>query len=468
MRSPTTLRQSNGNIKASPTPSAPSPTRQLPFSTPSLSPAPPLPSSPLKKNARKASMISPPKKSKQLTFNLADVNRPPSHVEMSIRATYGLALGNPTQPRVDALKNLSVVPLSSTQLGEMKEREEAAREAPRMAGRVPGRDELESVHGPVRAIDRQIATRTTRQKVVKRNILDSDSDSASDDESLGSDPSDIADSAPETHDLPVQEELVDPLTAFLKAHLGPSTDSQIYVNATVRAAALTQLHAQANAAAARTIQSAYRSWTSKQLVLGWVSFSQMSLSDPTKQSTAKEKKHVFVPPPNAFQERLSTRAYKRLQSRQLRMILHTWHTLVASFKRIRLRILVCHTARKMSRKIVGWQRVVVRQMALKSVVYIQERVVRMRHFRLWRGLTIIKRNMFWCMRRALHAMKHYICGAAVEVRDRWEVSTSEHTSERTSERTSECTSSAWRPAKERPVHNAPLSTRQPLCSHAYI
>jgi hypothetical protein len=99
---------------------------------------------------------------------------------------------------------------------------------------------------------------------------------------------------------------------------------------------------------------------------------------------------------------------------------HTWRSLVASFVRCRERILVCAKARAMHRKIAGWRRVVERQMVLKKVVYIQERVVRMRHFRLWRGLTIIKRNMFWCQRRALHAIKHFLAGTATIVRDKWE------------------------------------------------
>ena len=68
---------------------------------------------------------------------------------------------------------------------------------------------------------------------------------------------------------------------------------------------------------------------------------------------------------------------------------------------------------------VGWLRVVKRQMALKKVVYIQERLVRFRHFRLWRGLTIIKRNMHWCQRRALHALRHFIQGTAMINRERW-------------------------------------------------
>ena len=51
-------------------------------------------------------------------------------------------------------------------------------------------------------------------------------------------------------------------------------------------------------ASALVIQTAYRRWTSNQMVIGWVGFSQMQIED-----SAPKDSLTFVPPPNAFQER---------------------------------------------------------------------------------------------------------------------------------------------------------------------
>ena len=146
----------------------------------------------------------------------------------------------------------------------------------------------------------------------------------------------------------------------------------------------------------------------------------MTIYDQYDRSSNNKEMAKFVPPPNAFQERLSSRAYQRLQKRQLKLVFKGWATVVSAFLRCRERILDCYKSKKLSDRMVGWLRVVKRQMALKKVVYIQERLVRFRHLRLWRGLTIIKRNIFWCQRRALHAIKHYITGTTLMIRDKWE------------------------------------------------
>ena len=140
---------------------------------------------------------------------------------------------------------------------------------------------------------------------------------------------------------------------------------------TVRQAAMDKLQYFHREASALVIQTAYRKWTSRQMVIGWVGFSQMQIEDSTAQDSI-----AFVPPPNAFQERLSDRAFKRLQKRQLRLVFKSWYNVAHSFVRCRERMLTCYFASKMSKKMVGWLRVVKRQMALKKVVYIQERLVR--------------------------------------------------------------------------------------------
>ncbi len=206
-------------------------------------------------------------------------------------------------------------------------------------------------------------------------------------------------------------------------------DPSLRADPTVLSAAHSQLQAFKREHSARIIQSAYRSWSSRQMVLGWVEFSQMRLdidnSDPSTDpaynlSTNEKRKSEFIPPPNAFQERLAARAERRMRRRELRLVFRSWAGLVASFVKCRERILVCSKARRISGLVNSWRRVIERQLALKKVVYIQERLVRFRHFRLWRGLTIIRRNMFWAQRRALYAIKHYLAGTATLNRDRWE------------------------------------------------
>jgi len=178
----------------------------------------------------------------------------------------------------------------------------------------------------------------------------------------------------------------------------------------VQQAALNHLRLFHNHSAAIIIQHAYRSWTSKQMCKAWVDFNSMHAVNEHKSEYAS----------NLFQARLAERAYIRLQKRQLKLFFSCWSVYTKSFKRIRERILVCYFASKMSTKIVGWRRVVMRQMALKRVVYYQERLVRRRHYNLWWGLTLIKRNMLWCMRRALNAIKNYMAGNVSKNRDRWE------------------------------------------------
>ena len=387
------------------------------------------------------------KSQRPISINLSDVNRPPHAVEMAIRGTYGLLLAKPNKDVRGAIVNADkVINQSEEELEEakrneaVKEREQAEKEELRVLKK-------KSFGMKFRKKTLSKARKAKHKLQKKRRAATLDwSSSESEKEGGGSDVS---------YEEEEEEVARDPLTQLLQIHLPKNVDvpnfkatvfrgkgglstgkggvgeggggggvkgvesaghSVTPADEVVRESAMRKLKLFHENASALVIQTAYRNWTSKQMVMGWVAFSQMEIAGVDENT----KDPNFVPGPNAFQERLSGRAYKRLQMRQVKLMFKSWATMVKAFIRCRERILECFAAKKLSLKMVGWLRVVKRQMALKKVVYIQERLVRFRHFRLWRGLTIIKRNMHWCQRRALHAWLHYVKGTATLNRDRWE------------------------------------------------
>ncbi|GMH65456.1 hypothetical protein TL16_g04203 [Triparma laevis f. inornata] len=400
-----------------------------------------------------------------ITVKLSDVNRPPWEVEMGIRGTYGLLMGKPKSlVRGDVLNSSVIFKSPEERQREIDEeerkkeedkQEKEAKEKARIAANSPPPEQMDKNKSKFaqkfrkKAIKKGHQAKRKAQKKRRSQTLDwSSTSSESDDEAV-----EFKEDGSEGGEEEEKKELeMDPLTKLLEAHLpksasidsvqkkrlspfqrarrasqrqhrkeldSPGKAAAAAVNPrdiVVRQSAMEKLEGYHRDACALVIQTAYRRWTSNQMVIGWVGFSQMQIEDSTPKDSL-----AFVPPPNAFQERLSDRAYKRLQKRQQRLVFRSWWNVINSFIRCRERILTCYFASKISKKMVGWLRVVKRQMALKRVVYIQERLVRFRHFRLWRGLTIIKRNMHWCQKRALYALKSFLSGAVLKNRERWEL-----------------------------------------------
>ncbi|GMH72392.1 hypothetical protein TrST_g13256 [Triparma strigata] len=398
-----------------------------------------------------------------ITVKLSDVNRPPWEVEMGIRGTYGLLMGQPKSIVRGNVLNSSVIFKSPEERQKEKEEEEAKKKEEEKQKAKEAKERAAATASPApedknklrfaqkfrkKAKKKAHQAKRKAQKKRRSETLDwSSTSSESDGEEVNFKEDDSEEEKQKAEELEL-----DPLTKLLEAHLPSSANfdesqrkrlspfqrarraslrqhrkeldnagaaAAAEVNprdVVVRQSAMDKLEGYHRDASALVIQTAYRRWTSNQMVIGWVGFSQMQIED-----SAPKDSLTFVPPPNAFQERLSDRAYKRLQRRQQRLVFRSWWNVINSFIRCRERILTCYFASKLSRKMVGWLRVVKRQMALKRVVYIQERLVRFRHFRLWRGLTIIKRNMHWCQKRALYAIKSFLSGAVLKNRERWEM-----------------------------------------------
>jgi hypothetical protein len=219
---------------------------------------------------------------------------------MAVRGTYGLMMGKPAS-------QLRAAFLEKTAPGLLPKKEEP--EGP--SEKVKAAMALRARKASQRAQEQVKREKDRRRKEKERaaRFLDSDSEeeeAGADDSNADEDrPSSPATGSPSNKGKPNKGKQApatpppDPMAEFLSSHLpSHAPSSPLFADPAVRAAAVARLLAYHKQACARTIQRAYRAWTSRQMVAGWVHFSRMSVENqgagegPEKMSSADKKKHV--------------------------------------------------------------------------------------------------------------------------------------------------------------------------------